>query len=105
VKLGLAQSWREKMEYRKEANRGNHVVLIVFFFGALGLAYGLAQVVGTDSSAYGGPIFLALTAGGTWGLIGLIFGAMIGAAVNGGFWSIPIILVLVLALQTKIITH
>jgi hypothetical protein len=93
------------MEYRRVASSGNHVVLIAFFFGALGLAYGLTQIAGTDSSGYGGPILLALTAGGTWGVIGLIFGAMIGAAVNGGFWSIPIILVLVLALQTKFITH
>jgi hypothetical protein len=92
------------MEYRREANSGNHVVLIAFFFGALGLAYGLSQIVGIDSSGYGGPIFLALTAGATWGVIGLILGAMIGAAVNGGFWSIPIILALVFAFQYKIIT-
>jgi hypothetical protein len=96
------------MEYRTEANSGNYVVYITFLFGALGLAYGVAQIVGTNSveaSSTGDTIFLALIAGGVWGTIGLIFGAMISAAINGGFWSIPIILVLVLAFQSNIINH
>jgi hypothetical protein len=96
------------MEYRREANSGNYVVVITFLFGALGLAYGLAQIVGANSveaSSTGDTIFLALMAGGVWGIIGLIFGAMISAAINGSFWSIPIILGLVLAFQSNIINH
>ena len=91
------------MEYRREANSGTYVVFITFLFGALGLAYGVAQIVGAHSveaSSTGDTIFLALMAGGVWGMIGLIFGAMIGAAINGGFWSIPIIMGLVFAFQS-----
>jgi hypothetical protein len=94
----------EKMEYRREANNGNYVVVITFLFGALGLAYGLAQIVGSVvASSTGDTIFLALMVGGVWGVLGLIFGAMISAVTNGGFWAVPIILVLVLAFQSKMI--
>ena len=73
------------MEYRREANSGTYVVFITFLFGALGLAYGVAQIVGADSveaSSTGDTIFLALMAGGVWGMIGLIFGSGGGAPVK-----------------------
>jgi hypothetical protein len=95
------------MEYRTEANSGNYVVVITYFFGAVGVAYGLAQIINSsvEASSLGDTISQALMAGGVWGMIGLIFGAMIGAAINGGFWSIPIILGLVLAFQSIGLTH
>jgi hypothetical protein len=97
------------MEYRREANNGNYVVVITYLFGAIGVAYGASQIIGSDppeASSTGGIVFLALAAGGVWGVIGLIFGATISAVINAGVWSIPLILVLVfLAFQLNIIQH
>lgn len=92
-----------RREFQREADSGNYVVLITYFFGALGLVYGISQIVGSDpaeASSMRDTILLAFAAGGVWGVIGLIFGAMTSALINGGFWSIPIILVLVLAFQS-----
>ena len=97
------------MEYRRGLGRaygsdnGNYVVVITSLFAALGLAYGISQIVGSNpigAASVGDTILLALAAGGVWGVIGLVFGAMISALINGGFWSIPIILVLALAFQS-----
>jgi hypothetical protein len=92
------------MEYRPETNSGNYAVVIAMLFGALGIAYGVAQIIGAgpaEVSSAGGAIYLGLMAGGVWGVIGLVFGAMISALINRGFWSIPIILILVLAFQSS----
>ena len=97
------------MEHRREANNGNFVVVVTFLFGALGIAYGVSQIAGSDppeASSTGGIVFLALAAGAVWGVIGLIFGATISMVVNAGFRSIPIILILVfLAYQFNVIKH
>ena len=95
------------MEYRRalgrEPNTGNYAVVITFLFGAIGVVYGLAQIDPAEASSAGGTVFLMV--GALWGVIGLIFGAMVSAAINGGFWSIPIFLVLFLALQSKIMSQ
>ncbi|SHN87808.1 hypothetical protein [Bradyrhizobium erythrophlei] len=92
-----------RIELAKEPNSGNYAVVITFVFGVLGVVYGLAQIDPAEASSAGSTVFLM--AGALWGIIGLIFGSMISAAINGGFWSIPIFLVLFLALQSKINGH
>jgi hypothetical protein len=91
-------------EYRREANRGNYVVVLTYFFGAIGFAYGTSQIIASYSAetGIGSTALLALMVGAVWGVLGLIFGAMIGAAISGGLWSIPIILLLVLAFQSHL---
>ena len=96
------------MEYRRQADSGNYVIVMTLFFGAVGLAYGISQIIGTDPaqvSRIGEIILPALAAGGVWGVIGLVFGALMSAVVNRGFWSIPIILVLALAFQSHVANH
>jgi hypothetical protein len=97
------------MEYIKEVRNGNYAVVITYLFGAIGIAYGASQIIGAnppEASSTGGIVFLALAAGGVWGVIGLIFGATISALLNAGVRSIPIILILVfLAFQFNIINH
>lgn len=96
------------MGYGREADRGNHVVVIALFFGAAGLAYGISQFIGAhpaQASGIGDTILPALAAGAVWGVIGLVFGALTSALVNGGLWSIPAILVLALAFQSHLANH
>ena len=95
------------MRYRREADSGNHVVVITLFFGAAGLAYGISQLIGghpAQASSIGDTVLPALAAGAVWGVIGLVFGALTSAVINGGFWSIPVILVLALAFQSHVAT-
>ena len=89
-----------KRELPGEANSGNYAIPVTFLSGALGVVYGLTQINMAEASAAGGTVFLM--AGALWGMIGLVFGAMLSAAVNGGFWSIPIFLILFFAVQSKI---
>jgi hypothetical protein len=90
------------MEYK--ADNRNHVVILTFLFGSIGFVYGLFQILGSvHESSAGDTLFLAIAVGGVWGVIGLVFGALISAGINGGFWSIPIAVLLVLALQSNII--
>ncbi|MBV8898053.1 MAG: hypothetical protein JO051_16180 [Acidobacteriaceae bacterium] len=96
------------MGYGREANRGNHVVVITLLFGAAGLAYGISQLIGANpaqASNIGDKLLPALAAGAVWGVIGLVFGALTSAIVNGGFWSIPAMLVLALAFQSHLANH
>jgi hypothetical protein len=89
-----------KRELPGETNSGNYAILITFLSGALGVVYGLTQISLAEAATAGGTVFLM--AGALWGVIGLLFGAMLSAAVNGGFWSIPIFLILFFAVQSKI---
>ena len=91
-------------EHRREANRGNYVVVLTYLFGAIGFAYGASQIIGSYSveTGIGSTALLALAGGGVWGVLGLIFGAMVSAAISGGLWSIPIILLLILAFQSHL---
>jgi len=91
-------------EYRGEANRGNYVVVLTYLFGAIGFAYGASQIIGSYSAetGIGTTALLTLTVGAVWGVLGLIFGAMVGAAISGGLWSIPMILLLVLVFQSHL---
>jgi hypothetical protein len=99
----------EKMEYIRQVRNGNYAVVITYLFGAIGIAYGASQIIGSnpsEASSTGGIVFLALAAGGVWGMIGLIFGATISAIISAGIWSIPMILGLVfLAFQFNVINH
>ena len=96
------------MKHGREADRGNHVVVIALFFGAAGLAYGMSQIIGVNPaqvSNIADKLLPALAAGGVWGVIGLVFGALTSAVINGGFWSVPAILLLALAFQSHLASH
>ncbi len=90
----------ELSELPGEANSGNYAIFITLLSGAFGVVYGLTQIDLAEASTAGGIVFLM--AGALWGMIGLVFGAMLSAAFNGGFWSIPIFLILFFAVQSKI---
>jgi hypothetical protein len=96
--------YRREFSYRREANRGNYVVVLTYLFGAIGFAYGASQIIGSYSAetGIGNTALLAFTVGAVWGVLGLILGAMVSAAISGGLWSIPIIILLLLAFQSHL---
>jgi hypothetical protein len=85
------------MGYRSALSNGNYVLVITYLCGAIGVAYGASQIIGAnppEASSTTDIVFLALAAGGFWGMIGVVTGATICAVINAGVWSIPIILIL-----------